>query len=80
MSQTKETFGYLTAEELSQMAPVHGTSLITISYDKDDVEQVIGKKITPEQYALIKERVENDDLLWQSIHDAVFEAGEEVLK
>lgn len=75
-----ETEGYADAEELSKMLSVHGTSLIVIAYDQRDVEQVIGKKVTPEQYALIKERVENDDLLWQGIHDAVFEAGEEVVK
>lgn len=77
---SNDTAGYATLEELSQMKPVHGDSRIIISYDQNDVEGVLGEKITPEQYALIKERVENDDLLWQGIFDAVYEAGEEVLK
>jgi hypothetical protein len=80
MSQTKETFGYMTAEELSQMKPVHGDSRIIISYDKETVEGVVRTTITEDQYAEIKKRVENDDALWQHLFDVVEQVGSEVLE
>lgn len=77
---SKDTAGYATLEELSQMKPVHGDSRIIISYDKETVEGVVRKQITDAQYNEIKRLVENDDALWQHLFDVVEQVGEEVLK
>lgn len=77
---SNETAGYVTAEELSQVAPVHGDSRIIISYDKETVEGVVRKEITDAQYEAIKKLVENDDALWQHLFDVVEQVGEEVIK
>ena len=88
---SKETAGHVTAEELSQMTPVHGDSLIILSYDKETVEHVMAVRsnnfkltartpITDAQYAEIKKRVENDDALWQHLFDVVEQVGNEVIK
>ena len=75
-----ETAGHVTAEELSQVEPVHGDSRIIISYDKETVEGVVRKQITDAQYAEIKKLVENDDALWQHLFDVVEQVGEGVIK
>ena len=88
---SNETKGHVTAEELSQVEPVHGDSRIIISYDKETVEHVIAVRagnfkttartpITDAQYEEIKKRVENDDALWQHLFELVEQVGSEVIK
>jgi len=77
---SRETDGYMTADELSKMQPVHSDSRIIISYDKETVEGVVRTTITEDQYAEIKKRVENDDALWSHLFDVVEQIGEEVIK
>ena len=88
---SNETKGYVTAEELSQVEPVHGDSRIIISYDKETVEHVMAVRagnfkttartpITDAQYEEIKKRVESDDGLWQYLFELVEQVGNEVIK